>query len=239
MYFKKAQSILDYVLVFIVVSGLLLGIVRIWIWFNANYAKRQVSFQKTRIDVAGPTRPYDMDNSLALVGVGYQPLDLTEDWVFKGVPSGKVNPVAGGDISLADASEACDTDCKNMCAGSDSCYQPCLAKCICSAQIQPAVNNYESQAVGLENQAVIMKKNSDDMYKQSRKCDNWWESCSWFGGKKSSREMKNAAAQLAKISEEFYDSATAIRNTIQSMIFCCSNNSDTVSQSTCLDALEE
>ena len=42
---KRAQSILDFVLIFGILLFLLVWLTRIWIWFNANYAKRNVYYQ--------------------------------------------------------------------------------------------------------------------------------------------------------------------------------------------------
>ncbi len=90
MSFKKSQSIIDFAVAFIAIIGLVVGIVRIWIWFNANYSKRSTSYQASRI-VAGRTSPYDTkDVPVSIAGTAsdsekaFDPHDLTEDWVFKG-----------------------------------------------------------------------------------------------------------------------------------------------------------
>jgi hypothetical protein len=226
MRFKKAQSILDYAIVFIAVAGLLLGIVRIWIWFNANYAKRQYSFQESRKTAAllsdtAKAKPYsDTDNSLAPVDIGYQPLDLTEDWVFKGSASGTVTGAPVGDASTGAATANC--------AENDS-------QCICLAEINPALKSYEEQAVAIDQQAAVVKKNSADLLKQAAECDGFFK-C-WFNGKKkSAKELEKAGNQLAENAQELYDSAKMIRGTITSMQGCCMN-ADTVKQSACLEAL--
>jgi cytoskeletal protein RodZ len=87
---KTGQSTLELVLAFIAVVWLAVGITRIWTWFNVNYANRQVGYEKTRF-WAGQDTTYD--SSSQPFDIGSQPLDLTEDWVFRGVPSGKVTKV--------------------------------------------------------------------------------------------------------------------------------------------------
>ncbi|MFA5286837.1 MAG: hypothetical protein WC394_01015 [Candidatus Omnitrophota bacterium] len=80
---KRSQAILDFVLIFGILLVFLVGLVRIWVWFNANYAKRNADYQKTRL-IAG--KAYDLTAGVYIDA----PLELTDDWVFKGKPSGTV-----------------------------------------------------------------------------------------------------------------------------------------------------
>jgi hypothetical protein len=80
---KKAQAILDFVLVFGIILVFLVGLVRIWVWFNANYARRNLDYQHTRL-IAG--KPNNISAGIYID----RPLDLDEDWVFEGKPSGRV-----------------------------------------------------------------------------------------------------------------------------------------------------
>ncbi len=52
------QSIIDFALAFIAIAVLSVGIARIWIWFSANFARRQVNYQQSRI-VAGVPSSYE------------------------------------------------------------------------------------------------------------------------------------------------------------------------------------
>ena len=80
---KRSQAILDFVLVFGILLVFLVGLVRIWVWFNANYAKRNVDYQNSRL-AAGTaddtTAGTYTDNTFA----------LNDRWVFEGKSSGTV-----------------------------------------------------------------------------------------------------------------------------------------------------
>jgi hypothetical protein len=45
---KKSQGVLQFALTFVAVMLFALGITRIWIWFNANYAHHEVAYQMGR-----------------------------------------------------------------------------------------------------------------------------------------------------------------------------------------------
>jgi len=99
---RKGQSILDFILIIGSVLILMVGLIRIWIYFNANIAKRSVDYQNTRLAAGTATSSH-------FSGVTYtdSPLGIDDNWVFKGIPSGSVgtplpgsnatiNPVTGG-----------------------------------------------------------------------------------------------------------------------------------------------
>lgn len=74
---KRSQAILDFILIFGVLIAFLVGLTRIWIWFNANYARRNIDYQATRL-IAG--KPYDLSAGLYFD----RPIELDDDWVFGG-----------------------------------------------------------------------------------------------------------------------------------------------------------
>jgi cytoskeletal protein RodZ len=78
---EKSQAILDFVLLFGVLLVFVVGLVRIWIWFNANYARRNNNYQLERM-IAGKANDTTAGIYLEV------PLELTDDWVFEGRPSG-------------------------------------------------------------------------------------------------------------------------------------------------------
>jgi hypothetical protein len=86
--FRRGQGALDFILAFVAVLWLIIGITRVWTWFHFNYANLQVNYQKTRLGAGNAT--FYNDNDPQPVATGYQPLDLTQNWVFKGEPSGTV-----------------------------------------------------------------------------------------------------------------------------------------------------
>lgn len=82
---KKSQALLDFILIFGALLALLVGFTRIWVWFNSNFAKRNVDYQNTRL-AAGTA-----DNT-HFSGPSYSDSVLTidDEWVFRGNASGSV-----------------------------------------------------------------------------------------------------------------------------------------------------
>ncbi len=125
---SKSQSILDFVLIFGILITFLAGLTRVWIWFNANYAKRNVDYQNTRL-AAGTAS----DSHLSNLAYSDQLLKIDDNWVFKGQASGNVGmpPTAaystidalsgeandGSELACSSAKEAATslrTEAKNM-----------------------------------------------------------------------------------------------------------------------------
>lgn len=80
---KRSQALLDFVLVFGILLALMAGLVRIWVWFDANFAKRNVDYQNTRLQAG---------QAASGGGINYsdQTLTINDDWVFKSKTSEKV-----------------------------------------------------------------------------------------------------------------------------------------------------
>lgn len=84
---KKSQSILDFVLVFGILLIFLVGLVRIWVWFNANYAKRNVDYQVGNILDGNVGRLRAGKPNDATAGVYRdKTFTLNDDWIFEGKP---------------------------------------------------------------------------------------------------------------------------------------------------------
>lgn len=167
---KSAQSILEFVFAFIVILLLSLGIVRVWTWFNANYAHREVAYQRSRAS-AGAAETYKTNPYVDIAGAGgdYTPLNLTEDWVFSGKPSGMVGTAFGDLPSWEDVKECCkrcslgvslpgdedichcdgqDAGCGTDNEGSD--FNPqctTYTRCLCRASIRPTTDMLTMQRV--------------------------------------------------------------------------------------------
>lgn len=204
------QSILDFVLAFIAIAVLSVGIVRIWVWFNANFTRRQVNYQESRI-VAGLPNSYETlgkdksvdiaaksDNLLAV----YKPLDLTEDWVFKGKASETL--FGKGIDCVIDPRKACQDECLTNPACitqseegaqfTENCA--CFIKCMCAARIDPVVKLWTEQAKQLRLDAEEMRDNADELRDAADKC-KWWNPFCWTRKmKKSKRQLKKAARRL-------------------------------------------
>lgn len=91
---RKAQSFLESSFMLVGAIFLVLGIVRIGLWYNSNIAQRQPEYNATRLESAGE------DSG----GIGQWPVyersNLTEDWVLKGENFGDRKAVqkSGGDF---------------------------------------------------------------------------------------------------------------------------------------------
>jgi len=247
---RRAQSIVDFAVAFIAVAVLIVGIVRIWIWFNANYAKRQVSFQKSRLIAAGPERPYAA--SQAPVNIGrtsdcpdcvYKPLDLTEEWVFKGHASGTVRGTAGGEDPIMPG-VLCDSQCKGECIGEPgcnglegfdtncACYKSCVLKCNCKEQVGMMVSIYESQAISLNSQASGLRDNARSMRDTAEECDDPWEICWWGDWGKTPGELRDAASELDYSAKQLEHSAAKANQYAADAEACC-GKTDADLQSQC------
>jgi len=88
---NRAQSILDFILIFSVLVTFMIGLTRIWMWFNINYAKRNVDYQNGRL--AAGKASVGREDTLAYKD---KLLEINDAWVFRGTPSGEVGlpPVA-------------------------------------------------------------------------------------------------------------------------------------------------
>lgn len=87
---NKAQSTIEFTLIFITLGVFLLGITRVWGWYIAKFPFRQPRYTRTRVLAGTP----DDANPLGGNGPGLWPVygyrPLTDDWIFAGkVPSEK------------------------------------------------------------------------------------------------------------------------------------------------------
>ncbi len=88
---KKAQSLLDFVLIFGILIGVSVGFTRIWVWFNTNLAKRSVDYQNSRL-YAGTAN----DDHASQLAYADAQLALNDDWIFRGQTSETVGPPLPG-----------------------------------------------------------------------------------------------------------------------------------------------
>ncbi|MCX5705557.1 MAG: hypothetical protein NTZ92_05845 [Candidatus Omnitrophica bacterium] len=95
---NRAQSILDFILIFGILLTFIVGLTRIWVWFNANYAKRNVDYQNTRL-AAGQAN----DSHQTALSYSDSVLTIDDDWVFKGKASGRVGTPPQAVYSAIDA----------------------------------------------------------------------------------------------------------------------------------------
>ncbi|MBL7130233.1 MAG: hypothetical protein ISS45_02305 [Candidatus Omnitrophica bacterium] len=197
-YKKSGQSILDFVLAFIALGLLAVGIVRIWIWFNASYASRQVAYQRSRT-IAGRPTYYDLDNLKPLdigavpgcPGCTYEPLNLTEEWVFNPDPDNL------GTIELFGEwgnEEDFTQQCQDECMGDLDCFDPavseefnldceCYVKCICRKEVEFLAAMYDSQIASICGGDYLEGNDPDCTHCDTDDChiehDEWEEIEEW------------------------------------------------------------
>lgn len=95
---SKTQVILGFIFAFMATMLLTLGIVRIWVWFNANYAHRELAYQRSRLKAGQPDiyqdiEP-DVERFLSAEGAGATPEFI--DWVERKT----LIDIGGEDIGL-------------------------------------------------------------------------------------------------------------------------------------------
>ncbi len=197
---KHGQSILGFVFAFIVLLTMAIGITRVWTWFNINYAQRQAGYQLSRASAGGP----DVYGSTAIQYLtaphvdSYKPFDLTEDWLFKGQPTGMEITYKTPDLEgIVDANLFCFDKCKedSECykkipatePGGEDTYElinhdcKCLTQCMCDMSIEPKLIMYDAQIEAFKSTACQMRSEAADLESAAADCDDPWE-IGWWGG---------------------------------------------------------
>jgi len=237
---KKSQSILDFIFTFVGILILVIGITRIMVWFNANYAARDVAYQQTRLQAGAPT-VQDAKTDLVSV-VPFRPLELTEDWIFKGDIGQQLTPWKGEGGADGNFSP---TQCADDCAGDAACFDedgkfnrtcPCYAKCVCRGRVQPTVNALtiqvrqycgvsENCAGYQRNDAGCMAcnfwNNGNSMWRTASRCDDPWEICWWGNWGKTASELKKAARKLWELAQDIANQGEKIKQKRNGMASCC------------------
>jgi hypothetical protein len=212
--FKYGQSILSFVFVFIVLAALAIGITRIWAWFTINYGVRQVRYQETRTTAAHPDS-YGTSGDQYLRHrpiTGYQPIDLTEDWVFSGQTPEQINwtlPEIPGFVNAdAECQEECP-DCVETIIDPDTGEEIhnvipnclCYMQCMCEHNLQPRIEMYNDQIQSLRDSAAQMRSEAHDLEEQAEDCDDPWEICWWGGFGMPAKKLRQAAKNLRREAE--------------------------------------
>lgn len=205
---KLGQSILGFTFAFIMLAAMAIGLTRIWAWYNINFGSRQVRYQESRI---AATTPGGSGNDYITQQIDknlYRPLNLTEQWVFKGEPT-ESTPYTMPDFgSLQDAAADCRADCpecvtcvpdpdnppQQICAVDINC--PCYVRCMCNARIGPQISMYDQQIQALSDAANSMRNEADDLRREAERCDDPWELCWWGGFGVPSKKLRQAALAL-------------------------------------------
>lgn len=210
-----SQSILEFILALTAIAAFAVGITRIWVWFDANYAGLQVAYQKGRLYAGQPKKSYDqplnIGGSQSCPNCKYEPLDLTEEWVFAGLPT---HTISGDKI---------DSGTGRSGGGKQD----------CRGRIRSTVELWRDQAKNLEDQAKWLDKQAKSMQEQAEKCDNWWELCWWGDWGKSANELKRAAKKIRRQASLLRENASALRRGVNCLNKCCESFSTVDEQERC------
>lgn len=140
---RPVQAVLGFIFALGALLFLTFGIIRTWGWFNNNYVKRQVDYQRSRL-VAGNYTSYAGDEGTAwenqtCVNTG-ESLPLTDEWMYGGtkeivsqkLPIDVDKPVYPPEISSEDACRIeCQTESGCTSAAIFNAMCPCYQECLC------------------------------------------------------------------------------------------------------------
>jgi hypothetical protein len=205
MKIKNAQSVLDFILALMAIGILTVGIIRIWIWSNANFAKHRVEYEATRSAAGRGDHPGCIDCG------SHEPLKnlpLNDKLVFQGIPSGTIN--LQGDVGNYEPPEQ---DCQEDSVGQPGCGTmenfnfncPAYIKCMCIKNSEATIQTYFDMRDSLNAMADSLDDTADSMMDAVEECDEWFEPCTWNGS--SAHKM----GELKKAAKEIYHEADKIR----------------------------
>lgn len=220
---KKSQAILDFVLAFIVIGVLTVGMVRLWVWLNANYAFIQSKYQDSRIKAGTGESPGCID--CPDVGNTLKPLTLNKDFLFKGRANESFSSPEGTVGAPPDPPEVACCNSFPNCRVGDECDFYCVefARCVCEGEIAPIVVNYDSLIQQLRTQADELDHQAHHLRDAARRCDEPWEICSW---NKTGDQLKKAARKMEGMADDLRDKVALIEDTKNKLIACCQSPND-------------
>lgn len=226
---KSAQSMLDFALAFIVIVALSVGIVRIWAWFNANYAKAQVDYQNERKTAGQIEHPGQKS--------AFNPLKLDENWAFRSTTTENISGT-NTEQSPENAEEECRQECPECGSGeSFNSNCPCYTKCLCNYRVNPIADGYKEQADQSDNMANQLDDVADGLRDSADGCCHWWQICWWKGMGKTCSELKKAARKLEKERDQLHKRADDERKNATDLKDCCSNHDSRPEQDACIDSI--
>ena len=141
----RSQALLDFVMIFGILVAFMVGLTRIWLWFNANFAKRNVEYQNRRLEAGTASSGWSLNYEDSV-------FRIDDDWVFRGQASGSVGmpPVSTTPIDVLTGE-----------GGEDGSTATCASA--------------TEAATALREQADIIDGQADDMYDFIRYADDWYD----------------------------------------------------------------
>ncbi len=80
---NNAQASLEVSIIFVLAIIFFLGIIRIWIWGNAQFSNRQVAYRRTRVEAGTVENETEVR---PLYWPVYKPKTLSEEWAIPKSP---------------------------------------------------------------------------------------------------------------------------------------------------------
>ncbi|MDD2653781.1 MAG: hypothetical protein PHI86_01565 [Candidatus Omnitrophica bacterium] len=210
---KLGQSILGFTFAFIIIAALSIGLTRIWAWYNINFGSRQVRYQASRPTAASPGY-YGGDEEHPNVYIthaynpDYKPIDLTEQWVFRGATTERTPYEMPPFGSLEDAANVCKTACPECVTSvpdpdnpghtidTIDVNCPCYVRCMCDQRVAVQIQMYNEQMKALRDASCSMIREAEHMEDEAERCDDPWELCWWGGFGVPSKKLRDAARSL-------------------------------------------
>ena len=127
---KRAQAILDFILVFGILLALMVGLIRIWVWFDANFAKRSVDYQLGRATAGQAEHGGNINYT-------DKSLTINDEWVFNASPSQTVGMPPVAEYSVIDALDGVENNGNELVCGSAR---------TAAASLRTEADNMEKQA---------------------------------------------------------------------------------------------
>ena len=81
---SRSQAVLETSIIFVMAILFLLGIIKIWVWAEAQIIGRQIAYNNSRVE-AGTVYGEDVEEK-PLCWPVYEPTQLEEDWVIPRSP---------------------------------------------------------------------------------------------------------------------------------------------------------
>lgn len=241
---KLGQSILGFAFAFIILAAMSVGLTRIWAWYNINFGSRQVRYQESRRAAASPGSYGAVGNETAYLtsayNPNYKPVNLTEQWVFKGQPT-ESTPFEMPDFpSLEDAENHCKTECPGCVScvtdpetGTDICSVDvnceCFVRCMCREKVAPQIAMYNAQMAALQSAATSMRNEANNLRHEAERCDDPWELCWWGGFGLPSKKLREAASSLDRQAARICcgnGSQYGMIRTIRDAVLACCNDAE-------------
>jgi len=254
----NSEALLEFILAFIAAGILLVGLVRIGIWFGANYAKSHYHYQEGRF-FAGNIMAYNQTsrNSTAPVSIGgnatypdlpYQRLNLTEDWLFGKDPE---YTITGKNYTVAtvSADEICRLPpSQGGCLGEPGCGSdpetlnmecPCYVHCVCDIEMNKTITKMNNEIAEHNGTISDYEGQISELAPLIRDKCHWFDPRCWFRSQEpklddqSKKDIKQAITVFWDNRNQTIVDRDVLKNKTENYPPCCDETNSTL-QKECL-----